>query len=229
MTTIALFGATGKTGQNVVKQALQAGYQVQALTRRRSSLGPDSSTLKVIEGDILDPGAVGQVVAGSDLVISVFGHVKGSPNTLQTDGTANIVHAMKANAVHRIISLSGGGLPSPKDQPKVADRIIRLLLRTLAPHVLHDAHGHLEVLRSSGREWTVLRVPMLTDTALTDVYRVGWVGVNASSKTGRADLAHFILDQVPDETFIGQMPFVSYECHMTEPRTCTESFDRWLP
>jgi hypothetical protein len=36
------------------------------------------------------------------------------------------------------------------------------------------------------------------------------VGVNASTKIGRADLADFILTQVEDNTYLRQMPFVSY-------------------
>jgi hypothetical protein len=39
---------------------------------------------------------------------------------------------------------------------------------------------------------------------------VGWVGVNASTQIGRADLADFIVRQVEDDQFIGQLPFVSY-------------------
>jgi hypothetical protein len=38
---------------------------------------------------------------------------------------------------------------------------------------------------------------------------VGWVGVNASTKISRADLADFLLTQVEDERFTYQMPFVS--------------------
>jgi uncharacterized protein YbjT (DUF2867 family) len=210
MTTIALFGATGKTGRHVLREALESGHSVRALARQRSALGPDSALLTVVEGDVLDADAVDQVVAGSDVVISVFGQVKGSPPTLQTDGTANIVRAMQVHGVPRIVSLSGGGLPFSKDQPKVADRLVRLLLKALSPQVLKDAHGHLEVLRGSGLDWTVVRGPVLTDTPGTGVYRVGWVGVNASMKIGRADLAHFILIQAHDKTYIEQMPFVSY-------------------
>ena len=40
-------------------------------------------------------------------------------------------------------------------------------------------------------------------------YRVGWVGVNASTKVSRADLADFIITQLDDEKYITQMPFVS--------------------
>lgn len=210
MTTLALFGGTGRTGRNVLEQALAAGYEVRMLARSAAAVTLEDPRLTVVEGDVLDPRAVERVVEGSDAVISVFGQVKGSPPDLQTEGTLCITTAMTRHSVRRIVSLSGGGLPDPShDRPKAADRFIRLLLRLLAPAVLSDAVGHLRILRASGLDWTVVRGPRLKDTPATNDYRVGWVGVNASTSVGRADLAHFILGQVEDRTFIHQLPLVS--------------------
>lgn len=83
-------------------------------------------------------------------------------------------------------------------------------MRLMVPKILHDAHKHAEVLRSSGLDWEIVRAPRLTNEAEKGDYRVGWVGVNASTKIGRADLADFILKQVEEEQFLRQMPFVSY-------------------
>ncbi len=91
-----------------------------------------SPALTVVRGDVLDPAAVDETVAGSDVVLSLFGHVKGSPRTLQTDGTRLIVDAMARHGVPRIVTLSGGGLSAPLDRPKAPDRIIRLLLKTVS-------------------------------------------------------------------------------------------------
>ena len=208
--TIALFGGSGKTGQHVLRQALDAGYSVRALARRPESMPPASDHLVVVAGDILDQAAVSEVVRGADAVVSVFGQVKGSLPTVQTDGTRHIVTAMRQEGVQRIISLSGGGLPSEQhDRPKAPDRIIRLLLQVLAPKVLADAEGHLEVLKTSQLDWTVVRGPRLTDEAGAGTYRVGWVGVNASTQIAREDLARFILSQIDDREFLHQLPFVS--------------------
>ena len=209
MVTIALFGATGKTGGRVLTRALAAGYRVRALVRDPTKLAVSSPMLTVIRGDVRDPAAVDETVAGSDVVLSLFGQVKGSSPTLQTDGTRLIVEAMKRHGVRRIVTLSGGGLSAPLDRPKVPDRVIRFLLKTLSGHVLADAEGHLEVLRSSGVEWTVVRGPRLIEKPGTGQYRVGWVGVNASTQISRDDLADFLLTQVEDRTFVRQMPFIS--------------------
>lgn len=210
MTTISLFGATGKTGRRVLDRALAAGYQVRALVRDPARLQVDSPELTVVTGDVLDPTSVAETIAGSDVVISLFGQVKGAPKTLQTDGTRLIVQAMKQQGLQRIITLSGGGLRAEgHDQPKAPDVVIRFLLKTLSGHVLADAEGHLEVLRSSGLDWTGVRGPRLTERPGTGSYRVGWVGVGTGTQISRDDLADFILTQVEDRSYVVQLPFVS--------------------
>ncbi len=210
MKTIALFGGSGRTGQHFLAQALAKGYTVHALARDPKKIATRHPQLTVVAGDVLSYNSVREVVAGADVVVSLFGHVKGSPEWLQTNGTQHIVRAMKESEVERIISLSGGGLPFEKDEPKFADKAIRFIMRVAVPKVLNDAIKHAEVLRQSNRTWTIVRGPRLTDEAQHGDYRVGWVGVNASTKIGRADLADFILRLVEDTQYDGQMPFVSY-------------------
>ena len=207
---IALFGASGQTGQHFLKMALEAGYEIKALVRTPEKITQSNSKLEIIKGDVLNIYDVKQVIVGTDIVVSLFGHVKGSPEWLQTNGTKNIVEAMKENNVKRIISLSGGGLPFPeKDKPKFADKIIRTIMKVFVPKILNDAIKHHKVLRDSGLDWTIARGPRLTNEKGTCNYRIGWVGVNASTKISRSDLAHFILTQVENEKFNFQMPFVS--------------------
>jgi len=195
----------------VLTRLVAAGHRVRVLVRDPAKLpSVDGARVEVMVGDVLDPAAVGETVAGSQAVISVVGQVKGSPATLQTDGTRLIVEAMHRHGVSRLITLSGGGLRAEQDRPQLADRIIRGLLRLLAGHVLADAEGHLTVLHGSGLDWTVVRGPRLTDDPGLGRYRVGWVGVDASTKISRDDLADFIVTQLDDQRFIRRMPFVSH-------------------
>ncbi len=211
MKKIALFGGSGRTGQHFLEQALAEGYDVRALVRDPKKISQQSDQLKLIVGDVLQPEDVDKTVQGSDIVVSLFGHVKGSPEWLQTNGIKNIISAMQKHGVERIISLSGGGLPFPeKDEPKFADRLIRGIMKIAVPKVLKDAIEHAKVLRESDRKWVIVRAPRLTDGERVGEYREGWVGVNASTKISRADLADFILKQVEDEKYNQQMPFVSY-------------------
>lgn len=209
MATIALFGATGKTGRRVLTRALHAGYDIRVLVRNPAKLGAVDPRVTVIAGDVLDAAAVSATIEASEVVLALFGQVKGSPRSLQADGTRNIIAAMKQQGISRLITLSGGGLRANEDRPKLADRIIRMLLKALAGHVLADAEEHLKLLRDSGLDWTVVRGPMLTEAPGRGTYRIGWVGVNAGIRISREDLADFILTQTEDRQFIGRLPFVS--------------------
>lgn len=210
MKTIALFGATGQTGSQFLSLALNNGFAVRALVRNPSKINIIHNNLSVVVGDVLDQSTVNKTVQNADLVVSLFGHVKGSPEWLQTNGTKNIVAAMKSVGIERIISLSGGGLPFPsKDQPKFPDKLIRFIMKNAVPKILNDAIQHHKVLEESGLIWVIVRGPRLTNQPATNNYRIGWVGVNASTSIGRADLAHFILQLVTDHKYDKQMPFVS--------------------
>jgi putative NADH-flavin reductase len=210
MKTIALFGASGKTGLQFLKLALAKGYKIKALVRTPEKITLRSPLLQIIKGDVLNENDVYQTIQGTEVVVSLFGHVKGSPDWLQTNGTKNLVLAMKKEGIRKIISLSGGGLPYQEDKPKVPDHIIRLIMKLFVPKILNDAIAHAQVLKDSNLDWVIIRGPRLTDGETKGHYRVGWVGVNASTHIARADLADFILKQVEDATFVRKMPFVSY-------------------
>ncbi len=148
-------------------------------------------------------------MAGSDAVLSLVGHVQGSPPTLQTDATRSIVAAMQRLGVRRLITLSGGGLRTPEDQPRAADRVMRSLLRVLAGSMLRDAKGRLAVLESSDLDWTVVRAPRLTERPGTGVPDVGWVGGTGRLQVSRDDVADVLLARLHDRASVQRMPFVT--------------------
>lgn len=207
---VAVFGATGRTGRPLVREALERGHAVAALARDPGKLDRTDGRLTVVRGDVLDPLAVERVVAGRDAVISVLGHTKSGAKDVQTRGTENIVWAMKRHGVRRLISLTGAGVRAEGDEPKIVDRIFALLLRTLQRDVLEDAVNHVEVMRESGLEWVVVRGPRLTQGDKKGHYRVGVVGKNSGTQISRADLADFMLDQLTSDTHLKRMPVVSY-------------------
>lgn len=210
MKTIAIFGGTGLTGRLVLEKALDKGYKVNALARTPDKLEVSDTKLNIIQGDVLNKDDVEKTIEGADMVLSLFGHVKGSPECLQTNGTVNIIAAMKKEGIDKIISLSGGGLPFPeKDKPKFPDKMIRFIMKIAVPKVLNDAIKHAGVLKGSGLNWMIVRGPRLTNDKPKNDYRVGWVGVNASTKISRADLADFIFKQIESDEYVHQMPFIS--------------------
>ncbi len=210
MKKIALFGGTGQTGKIFLEEAIKAGHFVNVLARDTNKVTIRDSRIMVLEGDVLNLTDVEQVIQGTDIIVSLFGHVKNSPEWLQTNGTKNIVAAAKKYGVDEVISLSGGGLPFPeKDEPKFADKMIRLIMKIAVPKVLKDAVAHHKVLEESSLGWTIVRGPRLTNDSRAGSFRVGWVGVNASTKISRYDLTDFMLTLVNNNPYKGQMPFVS--------------------
>lgn len=209
MKKIAVFGGTGRTGQHVLRKAVNQGYTIKALARNPQKAEFSHPNIEWIKGDVLDPKAVGDTIIETDGVVSVFGHAKGSPKDVQARGTDNIVKAMKRNNIQRIVSLSGGGLPHPKDEPGFADHLIRGIMRLTVPALIKDASAHAEVLEQSGLDWTIARGPRLTDENEKKDYVVTWVGKGRSTKLSRADLANFILEILPHNDHVHSMPFVT--------------------
>ncbi len=206
---LAVFGATGKTGIPLVKQALEAGHEVKAFVRSPEKMPIKHERLELVQGDATDPKAVERAVEGTDAVLSALGHAKGSPDDVQTVATRNIVAAMKRHKVERIVSLTGAGVSDPQDRPKLTDRAIKFLLSTLQRSVLTDAENHADVLRRSGLDWVIVRGPMLTEGPHTGRYKVGYVGKNSGMRASRADVADFMLKQLTDDRYLHQAPMVS--------------------
>jgi putative NADH-flavin reductase len=69
---IALLGGTGRIGSHLLTWALQNGHEVTALARTPGSI-VSAAGLTVISGEATDSGAVGDVVSGTDAVLSALG------------------------------------------------------------------------------------------------------------------------------------------------------------
>lgn len=206
---LAIFGATGKTGQHLVQQALQQGHSVTALARTPSKLAITHPNLTVLAGDILDPAAVGRVVTGADAVISTLGPANNEATYTISRGMAVIIDAMKAAGVKRLVISAGAGVGDPNDQPKAINHFISFLLGVISKNVVEDMKRTVDAVRQSGLDWTIVRVPMLTDGAATGQIREGWVGVNTGARITRADMATYMLQQVSAAQFVRQAPMIS--------------------
>ena len=70
---LLVFGATGGTGKQLVRQALQQGHVVTAFARDPSKIRETQANLRVVRGDILQPDSVEIAVARQDAVLSALG------------------------------------------------------------------------------------------------------------------------------------------------------------
>ena len=206
---LTLFGATGKTGRHVLEQALAQGHCVTALVRNTDKLSIRHDRLKAIQGDVRNAAQVAQAVASAEAVISVLGPSSNRPELAVSQGIDNILAAMRQHGVRRLIQTAGAGVRDPRDQPTLVHAFFGILVRLLTPNVLADMVQVVQKVRVSGLDWTVVRVPRLTDDPARENVRVGYVGKDVGPSLARADLADFVLKQLEDNTYLSQAPAVS--------------------
>lgn len=70
---LLVFGATGGTGKELVRQALQQGHVVTAFARDPGKIKLAHANLRVVRGDILQADSVEAAVAGQEAVLSALG------------------------------------------------------------------------------------------------------------------------------------------------------------
>ena len=210
---IAIFGATGRTGRPLVDEALARGHEVRVLVRDSSRLSIVNPKLTIVQGDVMNPASVEETIQGQEAVISVLGHVKGSPADIQTVATRNIINAMHKHGLKRLVSLTGASVGDPHDQPKLADRVVWLVMNMPFggfKETLVDARNHLALLQASDLEWVVVRGPRLTEGPRRGQYKVGFISRESGMELSRADLPDFLLKELTDNTYLGQLPLISY-------------------
>ena len=102
---LIVFGATGKSGQQIVEQALNAGHLVSAFARNPAAIAIKHPNLKVIEGDALDGAKVFEAIAGHDAVLFAIGINRRSTMNVCTEAARHIIAAMKEHGVRRNLRL----------------------------------------------------------------------------------------------------------------------------
>ncbi|MEO8084173.1 MAG: NAD(P)-binding oxidoreductase [Ardenticatenales bacterium] len=194
---IALFGATGGTGQQIAVQARAAGHSVTALVRDPSRLEPvergaasTGAAMTIVAGDVLDPGAVAQIVAGVDAVLVALGTTKRNPPDIVSSGTAVIIDAMKAAGIKRLIVVSSLGVG---DSWNEVPWLFKLARATFLRTVMADKAIQEQLVRESGLEWTILRPGGLTNGPLTDRTDLGTQAPVMAGRISRADVAAMAL------------------------------------
>lgn len=201
---IALFGATGGTGRQVLAQALEQNHSITALARDPSTLDPRDG-LTTIGGDVLDPKAVAQCVQGAEAVICVLGsHGRQAP--IEAPGTARILTAMQDASVRRLVVVSSLGVGDSRAQIAWP---FRLMMDLMLKSILEAKAQQEQLVKASGLDWVIVRPGGLTDGPRTDAYRFGVDPTLKSGRIARADVADFVLRQLTDDTFLHQTPTVT--------------------
>jgi putative NADH-flavin reductase len=207
---IVIFGATGPSGRLIVEQALDQGHNVTAFARNPDAVNIHKDKLTVIKGDILDPSAVENAISGKDAVLSALGVRKLGRNTILSEGTKNIITAMKKCGVKRFVCMTSLGVGDSKGQTAwFFDKIIQpFVLR----NIFNDKEVQERLVMDSELDWIIVRPAGLTNGPRTGAYK-HWVGepkAPITSRISRADVADFMLKQLTDDTYLRKTPGQSY-------------------
>jgi len=219
---ICIFGADGRTGVEVVKQALKDKHEVVAFVYNPEARNYLPEGIRVIEGNILSQTDVAKAVSECDAAISVVGHIKGSNPRMQTKGIKNIIEAMRTKKIKRIVSLTGTGVRIEGDMPSVFDKIGNWIIKIIDKERIMDGIQHAEVLKNSNLDWTVLRVLKLSDANFTEDENENFDPSLVSTEsytltengpaeafTSRKKVAKIMVDLVSSDEYFQKMPVVS--------------------
>jgi len=110
MKKVAVIGATGFVGTQVVKELANRGYFVNALARNTSKI-EESENVKAVTADIYNTAELSEILKGNDAVISAFNPGWTNPNIFEDflKGAESIEKAVEESGVKRFITVGGAG------------------------------------------------------------------------------------------------------------------------
>src|SRR5712672_446343 len=189
---LIVLGATGSTGLEIVRQAIEGGHSVTALVRSPERLKSFQDRITVTQGDLLNSVELERTIQGHDAVVSGFGPripvSKADANLLQQFAVA-LTSAMLRAKVRRVVVESVAFLFKDSIIPPAY-----LLGRMLFPAIVADSSAMEDVFQQSGLDWTIVRPPQLLDKPYTGNYRVREGHLpRFGFKISRADVADFMV------------------------------------
>ena len=207
---LLIIGAARGIGFQLLEQAVQAEYVITALVRDPQKMPTQHDRLRVVQGDILDLDTVQRAMAEQEAVCVTIGiGITWKPVTVFSQGTRNVLEAMRQQGVRRLICITGIGAGDSKGHGGfLYDRLFNpLLLKT----IYEDKDRQEALIRDSDTDWTIVRPGFLTNDPLTKKYQVitDLTGITAG-KISRADVAHFILEELATNRYLGQTPLLTY-------------------
>ncbi|WP_434609063.1 NAD(P)-dependent oxidoreductase [Pseudomonas sp. R1-7] len=163
MSKIAIIGATGRAGSQLLEEALRRGHSVTAIARNTAKVGARDGVVSR-QLDVLDSEALTAAVEGHDVVISATHFA-----TVPAD---KIIAPVKAAGVKRLLVVGGAGSLLLPDNTRVIDS------EGFPKEYLAEATAgalFLDVLRKEqDLDWTFLSPSAeFVETERTGQFRVG--------------------------------------------------------
>ena len=206
---VVVLGATGGTGLEIVRQAMERGHLVTALVRSPDKLHAYAGSIRIKQGSPLDVSALEEILVGQDSVLSAFGPrvpIAKTDHHLLRDFATALTTAMTRTRMKRVIVESTAFLFKDSVIPPTY-----LVGRLFFPSVVADASGMEEIFKRSELNYTLVRPPRLTDGPHTGNYRVREGHLpRLGFAISRADVADCFLNVLDDPQTIRKVLGASY-------------------
>ncbi|WP_446830737.1 NAD(P)-dependent oxidoreductase [Candidatus Foliamicus sp.] len=203
---IALFGATARSGREIIRQGLQRGYTIKGFARTPSKLGVEHENLTLYKGDIYDRASVDAVLEGDEVVVSMIGRsapadpfAEVGPVDIYSVMGENLIGAMREKGNTRLIMASSTGVEHRVDvdsaKPPPGD--MSGMWRWNARHLYNDMHEMEAMIQNSGLDYILLRPGFMVEEPARHDLRFDTSGNTPQARViTYEDFAAFILDQL---------------------------------
>ncbi|MBO0933130.1 NAD(P)-dependent oxidoreductase [Fibrella aquatilis] len=205
--TIAVLGGAGKAGRPLMEEALRQGYTVRALLRHPDQLDFAHERLTIIHSDARDSMSISQLLAGSAALISTLGNPKGENIPILSTVTSLILAGMKTANISRYVTLTSL-YDTGNAQTDEKTRLSAAFMKQHFPDFMADRAREYALLRASNLNWTYVRVPYLVESETAGTVKTH-LGYMPGGQLAVGDLARFLLEQLDNQTFSKQAPFIA--------------------
>lgn len=202
-TRILIVGATGGTGRQLVAQALERGFAVTAFVRNPAKLQIKHPRLTVFQGDVLEYASVETAMRGQEAVLSALGHKRFFyPTRILSEGTRNILRAMQAHGVPRLVCETSLGIGDSAG--RMGLYFTFFLIPVILPSYFWDKARQERIIATSNVEWVITRPGMLNNSKKRGRWRHDWKIGNVlwTVRISRADVADFMLNQLTSDDYL---------------------------
>ncbi|MBD2768148.1 NAD(P)H-binding protein [Hymenobacter sp. BT664] len=210
---VVIFGATGFSGNAILKEALARNHQVTILTRDRSSITINDSNLTIVEGNVMDEHVVAEILENTDAVIQclgIGGKGSGKPSVFISEATKIIVEQMKKQKIKRLIAMSNVGAgDSIEFQPWIFTKVILPFFMKWLKAIIDDKNRMEPVIMNSELDWTIVRCPNIVAKPAKGSCCATLDGKGLKMSITLGDMAKFMIEQLDDNAFMKQAPSIS--------------------
>jgi nucleoside-diphosphate-sugar epimerase len=214
---LLILGSTGPTGILLIRQALAdlpSGSTISLFVRNPDKIPSDlasNPSITVHVGQLTGLASLEKSFEGVDAVVSALGprgsHPSGTPIAI---AFKHIIDLMHKHGVKRLLTLATASIPDTQDKFNFVYSAMVWTVSLLVRNAYKDIVAIGETIKTYGGDldWTIVRVPLLTDAEKTDVI-AGYVGDGkTTAKLSRSGFAKFAIGELEKREWVQKAPIL---------------------